>query len=200
MEDWSLLVCQSSSISQSEPLEISVSSWTGMDPPLCWFGLMKGGKVFAGGRWENCQCRGLSLIWKGTAKMFSPANTSAETKRRARIMNFALQNFLTLTNWTFKKHNALVDLYNCRFCCRFFVSILSKLGFWIKRRPQDRYTHREEGQQRAHRRAFGQSRYKWLKNRSRHVGGLINSRSGEIYIMKHPLTYRLFGSSAWEEQ
>lgn len=153
MEDWSVLVCQPSSISWSESLEISVSSWTGMDPPLCWFGLMKGGKVFAVGWWENCrqevQMQRTQPRLRRDRRDVLACKHVAGNKRRALILNSILQ--ISWTCWTgLWKHKCTGQFVQLLFAAVFLVfpSILSKWRFFGLKVALRIDIHTEAGQQR----------------------------------------------------
>ncbi len=134
---------------KSESLEISRSSWTWMDPPLSWFGLNKkrdeclqldGGKTVN----EKFRCRGLSLVFRGTAEMFWPANMLVWNKRRAWIVDLLCKipepaelDFWNTMHWS---------ICTTVVCCRFLVfpSILSKWGFLDLKLPSGEiYTQRQ---------------------------------------------------------
>lgn len=120
MEDWSALVCQSSSISQSESLESPESSWTGMDGPssvLIWTNKKREECLqLDGGKHVDMmkyRCSRLSHVWGGTAE-FPPENMLADTKKESKLWTYELIFPISWTCWTgLLKHNALVSLYNC---------------------------------------------------------------------------------------
>ena len=156
MEDWSVLVCQSSSISQSESLDVSVCP-VGLGRTrlsLSWLGLTNKRRdecLQLDGGWtvsETFRCRGLGLVFRGTAETSSPPWKHAGLEQKE---NYGLDLQISWSFWTglLKTHNALVDLYNCcllPFPCFSFHAVKKRVfGLDVALR---RDAHTEAGQQR----------------------------------------------------
>ena len=134
-EDWSGL---------PESLEISVSTWTWMDRPLSWFGLTKRGTSVCsrnGGKTviEKLRCGGPSLVFRGTAEMFSPAkHVGLKQKEKPEL------DFLNVLDWTFETQctGQFVQLLFAAVSL-FFPSGLSKWRFLDLKFPSGQiYTQR----------------------------------------------------------
>lgn len=146
MEDWSVLVCQHQPIRVPGNVCVrldldgptSLLIWTNKKRDECL--QLDSGKTVN----EKFRCRGLSLVFRGTAQVLSPAKHVGLKQK----VNYELDLQFSWTCWTgLLKHNALVNLYNCcllPFPCFSFQSVKMRVfGLKVALRTD---IHTEAGQ------------------------------------------------------